>query len=223
MAVLHAIDPAPFAEACADLGASPDTAEFFRAHWRFDQSVYERLLPEMAGTYRALGIPDDPFGGLDRLVAGVAPRPFCLCHSDIHRKNIPIRAAEESLTLLDWELFLVGDPVYDLAVHFHKMRYAPDQEVCFVEVYVAAAPLSLAASAVRAEIDLYLKLERVKSAIIDACRVRRDLQSGKVTGASVTSEAARYACKFDNARAVWSQGERRAGADPDWVRDGLMG
>ena len=28
---------------------------------------------------------------------------------------------------LDWELALWGDPVYDLAVHLHKMGYSPQE------------------------------------------------------------------------------------------------
>jgi aminoglycoside phosphotransferase (APT) family kinase protein len=32
---------------------------------------------------------------------------------------------EEGTVFLDWELALWGDPLYELAVHFHKMRYQP--------------------------------------------------------------------------------------------------
>ncbi|WP_417672411.1 phosphotransferase family protein [Roseibium sp.] len=214
MAALHCLDPEPFAAACTDLGASPDCQAFFRAHYDFDCSVHARLFPDVADVYRRLEIPDEPFAGLDELAINIGTRPFCLCHSDIHRKNVLIRPRDETLSILDWELVLVGDPIYDIAVHFHKMRFMPDQEARFLETYAECSPLPLTPPAIRAEVDLYLRLERVKSAIIDACRVRGDILSGKFVGEIAEREAARYARKLDKARAVWSGDQALRTSDP---------
>ncbi|SMD02896.1 phosphotransferase family protein [Primorskyibacter flagellatus] len=217
MAALHRFDPEPFAAACADLGASPDCGAFFRAHYEFDCSVHARLFPEMADIYRSLGIPDAPFAGLDELAVAIGTRPFCLCHSDIHRKNVLIRPRDKTLTLLDWELVLVGDPVYDIAVHFHKTRFTPDQEAQFIKAYAERSPLTLTPGDIRKEVDVYLQLERVKSAIIDACRVRGDLRSGKFVGEAAEREAARYARKLDKARTVWCRDQALEPSDPRWI------
>lgn len=217
MSTLHQSDPEIFAETCRDLAMSPQTQDFFLAHYWFDRSVHKRLLPTMADTYRALGIPQDPFKGLDKLCLGIRERPFCLCHSDVHRKNILIRPVSKTLTLLDWELVLVGDPIYDIAVHFHKMRYEADQESLFIDSYITKSPSSLTAKSVREEIDLYLKLERVKSAIIDAYRVRGDLLSGKVQAKAATREVARYARKLEKAHTVWSTKASQTVVDPDEI------
>ncbi|MFK7764531.1 MAG: phosphotransferase family protein [Roseobacter sp.] len=203
MALLHRLDPTPFAQSCPDLPASPDTQAFFLAHYAFDCAAHARLLPEMHPIYVALGVPEKPFDGLDKLQNTITARPFCLCHSDIHRKNIILREQENTLVLLDWELVLVGDPIYDIAVHFHKMRYEPDQEAQFIEVYVSNSALALEPATIRAEVNLYLRLERVKSAVIDAYRVRGDLRAGKHDHNRAWQDVTRYAGKLRKAQEIW--------------------
>ncbi len=207
MARLHRVDPTPLGASSTGLAPSPDAPAFFLAHFAFDCTVHRRLSPEMHRIYDALGIPADPFRGLDALHRRIDPRPFCLCHSDIHRKNIILDETQNALMLLDWELVLIGDPIYDLAVHFHKMRYAPDQETHFIDAYIAEVDLHLTQRRVRTQVDQYLKLERVKSAIIDAYRIRGDLLSRKYSDTRADQEVARYAGKLQKARKVWTAGE----------------
>lgn len=64
----------------------------------------------------------DPVAPAVEAWSSLTRRPLVFVHSDIHRKNI-IR--DGASYFLDWELVLWGDPVYDLAVHFHKMDYTP--------------------------------------------------------------------------------------------------
>jgi aminoglycoside phosphotransferase (APT) family kinase protein len=222
MAMFHKIDPTPLAPACRDLATSPDTRGFFLAHYEFDCEVYRRLLPTMASLYRRLGIPDAPFRGLDKLADRIRPRQFVICHSDVHRNNILLRTEEQDLTIVDWELVLVGDPIYDIAAHFHKMRYRPDQESLFIHRYVAASDGRLDVVTVRREVDLYLKLERVKSAVIDAFRMHRVLRSSALSGGASVALAERYAKKLDRARAVWSHGSPVPASDPEKVLENLL-
>jgi thiamine kinase-like enzyme len=49
-------------------------------------------------------------------LAGAAPTPAVLCHSDLHRFNVAVGLGPlEQLLLLDWEYAHVADPYWDLA------------------------------------------------------------------------------------------------------------
>lgn len=218
----HSINPTPFSDYCRDLAQSPDTKSFFLAHYRFDMSVYQELRPEMAAVYLRLGIPEQPFDHMDQLVDRISQRPFVLCHSDVHRKNILISEDEKSLAILDWELALVGDPVYDISVHFHKMRYEPHQEEMFIREYVSYSGIPMTPEDIRYQVDAYLQLERVKSAIIDAYRVGSDLLSGNLDDNAQISAAAGYGRKLARARSVWGYPEDELLTDPDYIRECLL-
>jgi thiamine kinase-like enzyme len=77
------------------------------------------------------GAADHRAGGERGRDADLTPRPFRLVHADVHRKNI-----------LDGELALLGDPVYDLAVHLHEMGYLPEEERRAVAGWAEALPAS---------------------------------------------------------------------------------
>ncbi|MFC7309415.1 phosphotransferase [Streptomyces monticola] len=88
----------------------------YRAH----QAVYGSL-------FAALGVPDDALDGLKKRLVGFAPRPFCLLHGDLHRENF-IVDGDGRLWVIDWELAMLGDPLYDLATHLYLTRYPARQE-----------------------------------------------------------------------------------------------
>jgi aminoglycoside phosphotransferase (APT) family kinase protein len=66
------------------------------------------------------------------------PRPFRLLHTDLHRKNMIVSRGRTYF--LDWELALWGDPVYDLAVHLHKMGCSPSEYEAAQAVWLASVP-----------------------------------------------------------------------------------
>ena len=70
---------------------------------------------------------------------------------------------------LDWELALWGDPVYDLAVHFHKMGYTSAERNHVLQLWQAA----LSRECIEGweyDLDTYLAHEQIKSAIVDTVR-----------------------------------------------------
>ncbi|MEU7584116.1 phosphotransferase [Streptomyces sp. NPDC041068] len=91
-----------------------------------EEQVYERNKQRFGALFHALGIGERCFERLRRNVSGMTERPFALLHGDLHRENF-IVDAEGRLWTIDWELAMVGDPLYDLATHLHLMRYRPDQ------------------------------------------------------------------------------------------------
>jgi aminoglycoside phosphotransferase (APT) family kinase protein len=169
-----------------------NSVAFARAILGVTRAVHAKFGEEYGGLWRSLGIPADPFAVLE--LDALASRPFVLVHSDVHRKNTIIRS-DDSLVLLDWELALLGDPVYELAVHIHKMEYLPDEEVEFREAW--ASIWASGAGAPRQwmeDLDRYLAHERVKSALVDAVRYSK--------GRDV-ARASDLARKLERARQIW--------------------
>ena len=92
-------------------------------------------------------------------------REFVICHCDIHRKNILIDG--DAVNILDWELALVADPLYDIAVHFHRMKYDVDQELLFMENYLKKYNIHQSIENIFDEIGIYRDLEEIKSMVIN--------------------------------------------------------
>lgn len=134
------------------------------------EKEYGRLL-------RALGVPRDC---LRRIAAGAArltPRPFALLHGDLHRENL-IVDNRHRLWAIDWELAVIGDPLYDLATHLHLMRYPPDQRAAVIEGWRAAVERNLPGASAGLESDLarYLAFKKVQSVYTDVLREARKLR-----------------------------------------------
>jgi thiamine kinase-like enzyme len=81
---------------------------------------------------------------------------------------------------LDWELSLWGDPVYDLAVHLHKMSYQPDESAALLSGWLTAVT-GPASEGWQPDLDTYLAHERAKSAIVDTVRYTKLIASGTIT------------------------------------------
>ncbi|WP_217546346.1 aminoglycoside phosphotransferase family protein [Streptomyces sp. GbtcB6] len=92
-----------------------------------EQRVYRANLERFASLFEDLWLGEDSFRHLRKNVFGLERRPFCLLHADLHRENF-IVDAESTLWTIDWELAMLGDPLYDLATHLHLMRYPARQE-----------------------------------------------------------------------------------------------
>jgi aminoglycoside phosphotransferase (APT) family kinase protein len=100
-----------------------NTTDFARKLSDLTAGVYAAFRDDFVSVFTALGIPEDPLAPILANWSSLTPRPFRLVHADVHRKNMIL--TEEGTVFLDWELALWGDPLYELAVHFHKMRYQP--------------------------------------------------------------------------------------------------
>ncbi len=77
------------------------------------------LPEESAQLARELGLPDA--NRLEVLLRRyhVQRREPCLLHGDLNPWNLVRRQDPAEFTLIDWELALVGDPLYDLVRHMH--------------------------------------------------------------------------------------------------------
>ncbi|MGH3779120.1 MAG: phosphotransferase family protein [Pseudonocardiaceae bacterium] len=115
----------------------------------------------------AFGFPTDPLRYVEAAWTSLTRRPLVCVHSDIHRKNMIIKDGVSYF--LDWELALCGDPVYDLAVHFHKMGYTAAERDHVLQLWQAALRSEYIAGWEH-DLDIYLAHEQIKSAIVDTVR-----------------------------------------------------
>ncbi|GGS84774.1 aminoglycoside phosphotransferase family protein [Streptomyces cinerochromogenes] len=100
---------------------------------RFYDWLSDQLVALVAGLPRAsqqlarlLGLPDTP--RLREILARhrVTPRAPALLHGDLNPWNLVRRDDGPPLTLIDWEMALVGDPLYDLVRHMHLTPTRPE-------------------------------------------------------------------------------------------------
>ncbi|RKS79689.1 hypothetical protein BZB76_1164 [Actinomadura pelletieri DSM 43383] len=152
-----------------------DTAAFARLLSDLTQRVYDTFSTEFADLFTALAIPADPLAPVDGLWRGLTPRPFTCVHADVHRRNVIVDGGAS--TFLDWELALWGDPVYDLAVHIHKMAYLPEEQAALINHWQAAMPPDRI-TGWQHDLNAYLTHERIKSAIVDSVRYSRLFTEG---------------------------------------------
>ncbi len=171
-------------------------------------------LPEVSRRRaRQLGLPDAP--RLRQILARhrVSERRPALLHGDLNPWNLVRRSDGLALTLIDWEMAVVGDPLYDLVRHMHLTPTRPEiRDRMFARWSKGLDP----AYTVGWERDwrVYRWIELVRSAYIDLDRL--------VTGASLDAPNVRRAVdSYDMtlAEAIASLGlpTRRAGS-PRLVR-----
>jgi aminoglycoside phosphotransferase (APT) family kinase protein len=150
--------------------------EFMRGLIRFTRRhVYAVHRPELHGLFAALGINPAVLaedGPLARCADRLTPRPFCLLHGDLHRDNLIVAAADGALWTIDWELALLGDPLYDLATHLHLMGYPPRQELLMLARWARAMDEHLpgATAALARDLARYRAYKRVQSVFTDVIR-----------------------------------------------------
>jgi hypothetical protein len=142
-----------------------------------EEQVYRKNRAAFAGLFRALGITDESFTLLRKHVLGLQERPFCLLHADLHRENF-VLDPEDRLWVIDWELAMLGDPLYDLATHLYLMRYPGDQESRMVRAWCDLAERIRPGSSAGWERDLPLILgfKRAQSVFTDVIRVSLSLR-----------------------------------------------
>ncbi|MFF8016077.1 phosphotransferase [Streptomyces sp. NPDC007929] len=142
-----------------------------------EKQVYEKNHRNFAGLFHALGISEESFTLLRKQVLGLRERPFCLLHADLHRENF-VLDPRQRLWVIDWELAMLGDPLYDLATHLYLMRYPADQEQRMVGAWCRVVEETRAGGSAGWEQDLpkILDFKRAQSVFTDVIRVALSLR-----------------------------------------------
>ncbi|MEO3753467.1 aminoglycoside phosphotransferase family protein [Streptomyces sp. B6B3] len=161
---------------CPRPGRPRHGGEFMHGLVRFTRRhVYAVHRPELHRLFAALRIDPGVLaadGVLARAADRLTDRPFCLLHGDLHRDNLIVAQTDGALWTIDWELAMLGDPVYDLATHLHLMRYPRAQEFRMVTRWAEMMDQRLPGAARGLDRDLprYLAYKRVQSVFTDVIR-----------------------------------------------------
>lgn len=180
-----------------------DTPGFARRLSGKTGEVHTAFADDFAPLFGRLGVPRAPLRPIEAAWDSLTPRRFCLLHADVHRKNV-ILAPDGRTTVLDWELALYGDPVYELAVHLHKMAYLPEERAAVVEGWRRAMPPDVVRGS-RRDLRTYLAHERVKSSIVDTVRYTWLITGGRVTADEEYELLGRLAAKLNAAGEIWGR------------------
>ncbi|GAA4044790.1 hypothetical protein GCM10022233_12820 [Streptomyces shaanxiensis] len=103
-----------------------DAGDFFRWLCADLVRLVTALPKESQQLARLLGLPGA--GRLGEILSRfrVSERKPALLHGDLHPWNLVRRRGHPWLTIVDWELALVGDPLHDLVRHMHLTRTRPE-------------------------------------------------------------------------------------------------
>lgn len=155
-----------------------------------------------------LGVPADRLAAFAAHRPRLTDRPRALLHGDLHRKNFVVDRAG-TLWTIDWELALIGDPLYDLATHLHLMDYPADQEADVIARWARAVGAEASCGA-HDDLPQYRAFKRVQSLCTDVLRA-----AARLTEAHPADEegeaAARTAARADG-RPIPARGKLRAAA-----------
>lgn len=180
-----------------------DTRGFGERLAEFVTSVYETHQERFSTLYHALGVPADPVAPARAMLATLSARPLTLVHGDLHRKNMIVNAGVT--TFLDWELALLGDPVYDLAVHVAKMGYQRDeQEYVIMGWRRALGPAAIAGW--EADLHKYLAVVAVRAVVVDAVRYAKHVAYDGLGPEHEQLLAAKLADRLNVAYRYWDSG-----------------
>ncbi|MEV5335684.1 aminoglycoside phosphotransferase family protein [Streptomyces werraensis] len=131
---------------------------------------------------RQLGLPDA--GRLDQILSRqeVSHREPSLLHGDLNPWNLVRR--DGGLSIIDWEMALIGDPLYDLVRHMHLTPTRPEIRDRMFRRWERNLPSAYTRDWQK-DWQVYRRLEVVRSAYIDLDRI--------VTGASLDAPNVRRA------------------------------
>ncbi|GGU54853.1 phosphotransferase family protein [Streptomyces daghestanicus] len=147
-------------------------------------TLVAELPAESLSLARRLGLPDAD--RLRRVLSRqtVGERRPALLHGDLNPWNLVRRDDDLALTLIDWELAVVGDPLYDLVRHLHLTPTRPEIRTRMFRRWERVLPPEHTRGW-REDWRTYRRLEAVRSAYIDLDRL--------VTGASLDAPNVRRA------------------------------
>ncbi|WP_424879496.1 phosphotransferase [Streptomyces sp. SLBN-8D4] len=144
-----------------------------------EEQVFKRNSARFGGLFSELGVDGDSFDRLRKYVSGLKDRPFCLLHADLHRKNLVVDERGR-LWAIDWELAMLGDPLYDLATHLYLMRYPAAQERRMIRAWCEAVERVCPGGSFGWEEDLprIRDFKKAQSVFTDVIRVSLSLCEG---------------------------------------------
>ncbi|WP_308286717.1 aminoglycoside phosphotransferase family protein [Streptomyces griseorubiginosus] len=163
-----------------DRPADGDTNGFLDRLIHFtEEQVYKKNRRRFGELFQDLGVDNSVFPRLRKRTVRLSGRPFCLLHADLHRENFIIDP-QQQLWTIDWELAMVGDPLYDLATHLFLMQYPDEQskwvQKLWAEVVEHIRPGSSAGMA--EDLPLLMDYKRAQSVFTDVIREAMSLVSG---------------------------------------------
>ncbi len=124
----------------------------------------------------AVGVPRDATARFAAHHRCRTARPFRLLHTDVHRANAVLRGRR--ITVIDWELAILGDPLHDLATHLVRMGYDKHDQVRMTELWAEAmegAGLTELTAGLDDDLAIYLAFEHAQSVFPDVMRAAIDL------------------------------------------------
>jgi thiamine kinase-like enzyme len=142
-----------------------------------EDQVYEKNYAKFGRLFEGLGIDGEAFVQLRKNVSGLRERDFCLLHADLHRENFVLDPFNQ-LWAIDWELAMLGDPLYDLATNLYLMSYPADQRRRMVDEWSTVVRRVRPRSVQGWEQDLerILDFKRAQSVFTDVIRVSLSLR-----------------------------------------------
>jgi aminoglycoside phosphotransferase (APT) family kinase protein len=189
--------------------ADGDTAAFGRALSNTTEDVYQRFRRRCWSALLEFRVPEDPLRSVRERWHSMSSRPFCLLHSDIHRKNMILTG--DRVVFLDWELALWGDPLYDLAVHISKMGYLEDERDRVVDEWLRVMPAA-ATTGWSEDLATYLVHEQVKEALVGCIRYMRLFEEGRLTAEEQDQLTVKLTTKLAVAHVAWHGTDARSPA-----------
>ncbi|MFD5574666.1 aminoglycoside phosphotransferase family protein [Streptomyces cadmiisoli] len=154
--------------------------------WLCDQLVVLvwDLPKESMQLARVLGLPDAHRLREILTRKAVTHREPALLHGDLNPWNLVRRDDRLALTIIDWEMALVGDPLYDLVRHLHLTRTRPEIRERMFRRWESVLPAEYTRDW-RKDWPVYRWIEHVRSAYVDLDRL--------VTGESLDAPNVRRA------------------------------
>ncbi len=171
-----------------------ESKDFYNYIYDFNRRLIEKYWSPYQEIYEAFHFPKTVDKAIIRRVDKIKDSPFCLCHADIHRKNVLIQSEKQEANIIDWELSLIGTLYYDISIHFHKMRYIKEQEELFFDIYSKKTGIDL--GMLKEQVDLFRELEEIKSVSIDVIRYITDIKDENISEKIIESNAERYNTKL---------------------------
>ncbi len=103
-------------------------------------------------------------------------RPAVLLHADLHERNVLIN---RGLWLLDWELTLVGDPLYDAASALNRTMWQDGAHDIAYRCWTESMDWLGARTQNEADLRRYLEYEHYKSVLVDVVRYTQSVTDGR--------------------------------------------
>lgn len=153
--------------------------EWQRWLWGFHDSLFTSVAQQYGDRLAKIGLPSlKEWWPYDRVIADEESCPFVtLLHADLHPDNLLTDGSR--VWVLDWELALVGDPVWDAATSLHRTHWRNAQDEHVAEQLWLAALVAGGQKGAERRLRSYRSLEIWKSLLVDSVRYPRAFAGGE--------------------------------------------